>query len=141
MKRLNNTARDGCLCGRRDQRRQINLDQCYYPRNHRGQGCHYDFTFPGTTLDKIEIPLDDGSYIYDTPGIIHRHQMAHYLTAKTSSISALGKKSSQRPTNSIQNKPCSWQVWDDLTLWLVNAKALLPSLTMNCSSTALSYRG
>ena len=38
--------------------------------------------FPGTTLDKIEIPLDDGSHIYDTPGIIHRHQMAHYLTAK-----------------------------------------------------------
>lgn len=38
--------------------------------------------FPGTTLDKIEIPLDDGSYIYDTPGIIHRHQMAHYLSAK-----------------------------------------------------------
>ncbi|MFA9468162.1 ribosome biogenesis GTPase YqeH [Streptococcus sp. E24BD] len=38
--------------------------------------------FPGTTLDKIEIPLDDGSYIYDTPGIIHRHQMAHYLSDK-----------------------------------------------------------
>lgn len=38
--------------------------------------------FPGTTLDKIEIPLDDGTYIYDTPGIIHRHQMAHYLSAQ-----------------------------------------------------------
>ncbi|EHI70173.1 ribosome biogenesis GTPase YqeH [Streptococcus ictaluri] len=38
--------------------------------------------FPGTTLDKIEIPLDDGSFIFDTPGIIHRHQMAHYLSAK-----------------------------------------------------------
>ena len=38
--------------------------------------------FPGTTLDKIEIPLDDGSYLFDTPGIIHRHQTAHYLTAK-----------------------------------------------------------
>ncbi|MGT2933158.1 ribosome biogenesis GTPase YqeH [Streptococcus catagoni] len=38
--------------------------------------------FPGTTLDKIEIPLDDGTYIYDTPGIIHRHQMAHYLSDK-----------------------------------------------------------
>lgn len=38
--------------------------------------------FPGTTLDKIEIPLDDGSYIFDTPGIIHRHQMAHYLSDK-----------------------------------------------------------
>lgn len=39
--------------------------------------------FPGTTLDKIEIPLDDGSFIYDTPGIIHRHQMAHYLSDKS----------------------------------------------------------
>lgn len=39
--------------------------------------------FPGTTLDKIEIPLDDGSYLYDTPGIIHRYQMAHYLSAKS----------------------------------------------------------
>ncbi|EHJ56943.1 ribosome biogenesis GTPase YqeH [Streptococcus urinalis FB127-CNA-2] len=38
--------------------------------------------FPGTTLDKIEIPLDDGSFIFDTPGIIHRHQMAHYLGAR-----------------------------------------------------------
>lgn len=38
--------------------------------------------FPGTTLDKIEIPLVDGSHVYDTPGIIHRHQMAHYLSAK-----------------------------------------------------------
>ncbi|WP_373774251.1 ribosome biogenesis GTPase YqeH, partial [Streptococcus ferus] len=38
--------------------------------------------FPGTTLDKIEVPLDDGSYLFDTPGIIHRHQMAHYLSDK-----------------------------------------------------------
>lgn len=38
--------------------------------------------FPGTTLDKIEIPLADGHFIYDTPGIIHRHQMAHYLGDK-----------------------------------------------------------
>ncbi|MBM7616494.1 ribosome biogenesis GTPase YqeH [Weissella uvarum] len=38
--------------------------------------------FPGTTLDRIEIPLDDDSAIIDTPGIIHQDQMAHYLTAK-----------------------------------------------------------
>ena len=38
--------------------------------------------FPGTTLDKIEIPLDDGHFLIDTPGIIHRHQMAHYLGKK-----------------------------------------------------------
>ncbi|GEL03915.1 ribosome biogenesis GTPase YqeH [Rummeliibacillus sp. G93] len=35
--------------------------------------------FPGTTLDMIEIPLEDGQAIYDTPGIINHHQMAHYL--------------------------------------------------------------
>jgi ribosome biogenesis GTPase YqeH len=38
--------------------------------------------FPGTTLDRIEIPLDDDSNIIDTPGIIHQDQMAHYLSAK-----------------------------------------------------------
>ncbi|MBK3493357.1 ribosome biogenesis GTPase YqeH [Viridibacillus sp. YIM B01967] len=35
--------------------------------------------FPGTTLDMIEIPLEDGKAIFDTPGIINHHQMAHYL--------------------------------------------------------------
>ncbi|GEK33320.1 ribosome biogenesis GTPase YqeH [Kurthia sibirica] len=35
--------------------------------------------FPGTTLDMIEIPLDDKKAIFDTPGIINHHQMAHYL--------------------------------------------------------------
>lgn len=38
--------------------------------------------FPGTTLDRIKIPLDDHSSIIDTPGIIHQDQMAHYLTPK-----------------------------------------------------------
>lgn len=35
--------------------------------------------YPGTTLDLIEIPLDDGTALYDTPGIINHHQMAHYI--------------------------------------------------------------
>ncbi|QEA30725.1 ribosome biogenesis GTPase YqeH [Secundilactobacillus malefermentans] len=35
--------------------------------------------FPGTTLDRIEIPLDDDHFLVDTPGIIHAEQMAHYL--------------------------------------------------------------
>ncbi|WP_172189881.1 ribosome biogenesis GTPase YqeH [Lentilactobacillus kribbianus] len=38
--------------------------------------------FPGTTLDKIEIPLDDGQKMVDTPGIIQPEQMAHLLTGK-----------------------------------------------------------
>lgn len=38
--------------------------------------------FPGTTLDMIEIPLDDGQAIFDTPGIINHHQMAHFVNKK-----------------------------------------------------------
>ncbi|MCU9613951.1 ribosome biogenesis GTPase YqeH [Caldibacillus lycopersici] len=38
--------------------------------------------FPGTTLDMIEIPLDDGKAIIDTPGIINHHQMAHFVNKK-----------------------------------------------------------
>ncbi|GAA4705889.1 ribosome biogenesis GTPase YqeH [Brevibacillus fulvus] len=38
--------------------------------------------FPGTTLDKIEIPLEDGRSLYDTPGIINRDQIGHMVTPK-----------------------------------------------------------
>ncbi|MEK3890652.1 ribosome biogenesis GTPase YqeH [Bacillus sp. FSL K6-3431] len=38
--------------------------------------------FPGTTLDMIDIPLDDGKSLYDTPGIINHHQMAHFVDKK-----------------------------------------------------------
>ncbi|MGC5328511.1 ribosome biogenesis GTPase YqeH [Brevibacillus sp. SYSU BS000544] len=38
--------------------------------------------FPGTTLDKIEIPLEDGSSLYDTPGIINRDQIGHMISAQ-----------------------------------------------------------
>lgn len=64
--------------------------------------------FPGTTLDKIEIPLDDGSFIFDTPGIIHRHQMAHYLTAKDLSYVS--------PKKEI--KPKTYQLNPEQTLFL-----------------------
>ncbi|WP_153733009.1 ribosome biogenesis GTPase YqeH [Sporosarcina obsidiansis] len=37
--------------------------------------------FPGTTLDVVEIPLDDGKSLMDTPGIINEHQIAHYVDA------------------------------------------------------------
>ena len=48
--------------------------------------------FPGTTLDEIEIPLDDGHKLVDTPGIIHPHQMAHVLSAKDLKIVAPQKE-------------------------------------------------
>jgi len=36
--------------------------------------------FPGTTLGFIEIPLDDDTSLIDTPGIVNRQQMAHYIS-------------------------------------------------------------
>lgn len=52
--------------------------------------------FPGTTLDKIQIPLDDGAALYDTPGIIHRHQMAHFLSNKDLKLIAPRKEINPR---------------------------------------------
>lgn len=39
--------------------------------------------FPGTTLDLIDIPLDEQSSMYDTPGIINHHQMAHFVNKQS----------------------------------------------------------
>ena len=64
--------------------------------------------FPGTTLDKIEIPLEDGQAIIDTPGIIHRHQMAHYLGKKDLKIIAPHK----------EIKPKVYQLNPEQTLFL-----------------------
>lgn len=36
--------------------------------------------FPGTTLGFIEISLDDQSVLVDTPGIVNRNQITHYLS-------------------------------------------------------------
>src|SRR5699024_8159799 len=36
--------------------------------------------FPGTTLGFIKIPLDDQSYFIDTPGIVNKQQIAHFLS-------------------------------------------------------------
>lgn len=38
--------------------------------------------FPGTTLNLIEIPLDDHSLLYDTPGIVNENQMTHMISPK-----------------------------------------------------------
>lgn len=38
--------------------------------------------FPGTTLGFIEVPLDNHSVLIDTPGIVNKEQMAHYISAK-----------------------------------------------------------
>lgn len=64
--------------------------------------------FPGTTLDKIEIPLDDGHKLIDTPGIIHEHQMAHVLPAKDLKLVSPQK----------ELKPKTYQLNDQQTIFL-----------------------
>ena len=38
--------------------------------------------YPGTTLDLIHIPLDDGNYIVDTPGIVYKSRMTELVDRK-----------------------------------------------------------
>ena len=64
--------------------------------------------FPGTTLDKIEIPLEDGHELVDTPGIIHQEQMAHVLPAEDLRLVA--------PQKEI--KPKTYQLDEQQTIFL-----------------------
>ncbi|WP_125704600.1 ribosome biogenesis GTPase YqeH [Lacticaseibacillus daqingensis] len=64
--------------------------------------------FPGTTLDRIQIPLDDGQNLIDTPGIIHRNQMAHYIDPKDLNLVA--------PTKPI--RPTVFQLNPEQTVFL-----------------------
>ncbi|WP_078382670.1 ribosome biogenesis GTPase YqeH [Sutcliffiella halmapala] len=64
--------------------------------------------FPGTTLDLIDIPLDNGASLFDTPGIINRHQMAHFVDKKDLKIIS--------PKKEI--KPMVFQLNEEQTLFI-----------------------
>ncbi|WP_119325993.1 ribosome biogenesis GTPase YqeH [Companilactobacillus musae] len=64
--------------------------------------------FPGTTLDQIDIPLDDGHYLIDTPGIIHRYQLAHFLNAQD-----LKTVTPKKPL-----RPATFQLRDEQTIFV-----------------------
>jgi hypothetical protein len=36
--------------------------------------------YPGTTLDMVKIPLDDGTHIIDTPGIVYEHRLTEMVS-------------------------------------------------------------
>lgn len=38
--------------------------------------------YPGTTLDLVEIPLEDGKSIIDTPGIVYKHRLTEVVSRK-----------------------------------------------------------
>lgn len=64
--------------------------------------------FPGTTLGFIEIPLDGDSSLYDTPGVINRQQIAHYLSDNDLKL----------VTPSKEIKPRVYQLNDQQTLYI-----------------------
>lgn len=63
---------------------------------------------PNTTLNFVGFPLDDGTTIYDTPGILNRHQYLRYLTKKSLKIAV--------PQKEI--KPLVYQLDIDQTLFI-----------------------
>ncbi|TGA99555.1 ribosome biogenesis GTPase YqeH [Sporolactobacillus shoreae] len=64
--------------------------------------------FPGTTLDFIGIPLDDGHMLYDTPGVVNLHQAAHFVSEQD--------YGEIMPSKEI--KPKVFQLNEDQTLFL-----------------------
>lgn len=62
---------------------------------------------PQTTIGLIGFQLTDGSYIYDTPGVINKHQYMHYLTRPSYKLTV--------PTREI--KPMIYQLNEGQTLF------------------------
>ncbi|MUK87058.1 ribosome biogenesis GTPase YqeH [Ornithinibacillus sp. L9] len=63
--------------------------------------------FPGTTLGFIEIPLDDKTALIDTPGIVNKQQIAHYISDKDLKVITPNK----------EIKPRIYQLNDQQTLF------------------------
>lgn len=64
--------------------------------------------FPGTTLDQIKIPLDNGHFLVDTPGIMTQKQLASYLDKRDLDLIA--------PKKPL--KPATYQLNSGQTLFL-----------------------
>lgn len=64
-------------------------------------------TSPRTTIGLIGFPLLDGSVIYDTPGVINKHQYMHYLTRPSYKLTV--------PKKEI--KPLVFQLFEGQTLY------------------------
>ncbi|GIP35891.1 ribosome biogenesis GTPase YqeH [Paenibacillus sp. J2TS4] len=64
--------------------------------------------YPGTTLDLIQIPLDDGNWIIDTPGIVYSHRLTEVVPKEI--LSAL------LPDKPI--KPAVYQLNEGQTLFI-----------------------
>ncbi|RSL31550.1 ribosome biogenesis GTPase YqeH [Salibacterium salarium] len=83
--------------------------------------------FPGTTLDMIDIPLDDGSKLYDTPGIINNKQMAHFVS----------NKELKHMTPSKEIKPRIYQLNEQQTLFIAGLARM--DFTKGDSNSFVAY--
>ncbi|MFD2612673.1 ribosome biogenesis GTPase YqeH [Paenibacillus gansuensis] len=63
--------------------------------------------YPGTTLDLVKIPLDDGKFIIDTPGIVYSSRMTELVSRKD-----LGTVMPEKPI-----KPMVFQLNPEQTLF------------------------
>jgi ribosome biogenesis GTPase YqeH len=77
---------------------------------------HYITTsqFPGTTLNTISIPLDENTYIYDTPGIINSRSMWQHFD-----MNVLKKMLPKK-----QIKPRTYQLNDGQTIFIGGVAAI-----------------
>lgn len=67
-------------------------------------------TSPQTTIGLIGFPLLDGSIIYDTPGVINKHQYMHYLTRSSYKLTVPKKRLNHWYFNYMKDKPYSLEV-------------------------------
>ncbi|MBE1443338.1 ribosome biogenesis GTPase YqeH [Paenibacillus sp. OAS669] len=63
--------------------------------------------YPGTTLDLVKIPLDDGTFIIDTPGIVYSHRLTELV----------GKKDLQKLMPEKPVKPLVFQLNEGQTIF------------------------
>ncbi|MCS7458541.1 ribosome biogenesis GTPase YqeH [Paenibacillus doosanensis] len=63
--------------------------------------------YPGTTLDLVKIPLDDGTFVIDTPGIVYKHRLTELVSKRD-----LQKVMPDRPL-----KPLVFQLNEQQTLF------------------------
>jgi ribosome biogenesis GTPase YqeH len=63
--------------------------------------------YPGTTLDLVKIPLDDGKFIVDTPGIVYQHRLTELVSKRD-----LNQLMPDKPI-----KPIVFQLNDNQTLF------------------------
>ncbi|MBD1372870.1 ribosome biogenesis GTPase YqeH [Hazenella sp. IB182357] len=64
--------------------------------------------YPGTTLDMIRIPLDDGKSLIDTPGIVRSDRLSEWMTPEELKVVV--------PADTV--KPRGYQLQDQQTIFL-----------------------